>query len=238
MKRLNLKGNRFCRLLVLRYHSNDKYQRTKWLCQCECGNKKIIAGYTLKAGSAKSCGCLQKEKAGLNKADMIDREFGDLTVIAESDRTNKGRQVKWLCKCRCGRKVIIAGYRLKQGLKRCRLCAFQKRGKIVSGKNHYNWKGGITPITAKIRQSVKYAKWRRKILQRDNYTCQRCNKNNCDLNVHHIYPFAVYPEIRWDKLNAITLCLDCHGETRGKEDRYREKFLDILNQKEANNVSL
>lgn len=33
----------------------------RWLCQCDCGNQKIILGSHLKSGTTKSCGCKSRE---------------------------------------------------------------------------------------------------------------------------------------------------------------------------------
>jgi len=60
-KLINLTGQKFGRLIVVRRTDNDKYANLRWLCQCECGNEKIIRGSSLLDGSTKSCGCLHKE---------------------------------------------------------------------------------------------------------------------------------------------------------------------------------
>lgn len=60
-KRLDLVGERFGRLIVLKRAENDKQKNTMWLCGCECGNDKIVRGDHLKAGLIKSCGCLRSE---------------------------------------------------------------------------------------------------------------------------------------------------------------------------------
>lgn len=54
-------GEKFNKLVVLKRIENDKFGNTKWLCQCECGNKKEVLGIHLRSGHTKSCGCLQKE---------------------------------------------------------------------------------------------------------------------------------------------------------------------------------
>jgi|SRR6185369_11040258 len=91
--------------------------------------------------------------------------------------------------------------------------ALIKNNKKRSGNLHHNWKGGITSQNAKVRASRKYAKWRKTIFERDNYTCQLCGQKGGRLQVDHIKPFAYYPELRFDLSNGRTLCFLCHKTT-------------------------
>jgi len=84
------------------------------------------------------------------------------------------------------------------------------------GKDNPNWKGGISPINVKLRNSDKGRDWRLEIFKRDNYTCQICNKRGTYLIAHHIKSFADYPELRFDINNGITLCEECHKEIHKK----------------------
>lgn len=84
---------------------------------------------------------------------------------------------------------------------------------INLGDKNPNWKGGISSINVKIRQTQKYKLWRKSIFERDNYTCQNCGIKNCYIIVHHIKCFADYPELRFIIDNGITLCKECHKKT-------------------------
>ena len=73
----------------------------------------------------------------------------------------------------------------------------------ISGKNHHNWKGGISKD--KGRYSIRF-----KILKRDNFTCQYCGRKAPDvvLNVDHIIPKS---KGGLDKLeNLKTSCRECN----------------------------
>lgn len=60
-KKLNLLGQRFGKLVVLEEVPNNKpYHQFLWRCQCDCGQKTIVATTGLRFGT-KSCGCLKKE---------------------------------------------------------------------------------------------------------------------------------------------------------------------------------
>ena len=91
-----------------------------------------------------------------------------------------------------------------------------KKGKAmpwVVGENNHNWKGGITPINTKIRNSTEYKNWRVSVFERDNYTCQECGSRGVELHADHIKPFAFHPELRLVMSNGRTLCVPCHKAT-------------------------
>lgn len=75
----DLVGRKFGRLTVLtKFDMSPSGYR--WLCQCDCGNERIIIGGNLNSGHTRSCGCLMREKNGrLNHplckvyTGMIDR---------------------------------------------------------------------------------------------------------------------------------------------------------------------
>lgn len=60
MKPLELSGQRFGRLLVIR-REGSRNGRATWYCKCDCGNYKVVIGKNLKNGKTSSCGCLHKE---------------------------------------------------------------------------------------------------------------------------------------------------------------------------------
>lgn len=57
----DLTGKKFGKLTVLSYAFSDKHRFSHYLCQCECGNKKIINGNSLTSGRTKSCGCIENK---------------------------------------------------------------------------------------------------------------------------------------------------------------------------------
>lgn len=120
------------------------------------------------------------------------------------------------------------GFRSKESyLKGARKSSEAQRGKprpFQSGAKNFLWKGGITPINVKIRQSLECKNWRRSIFERDNYSCQVCQRTYCILNAHHIKPFSKCPELRFDIDNGVTLCVPCHNESKRKEAWYEEQL--------------
>lgn len=61
----------------------------------------------------------------------------------------------------------------------------------------------------KDRTCKEYQKWRKAVLERDNYTCQMCGSKE-KLHVHHIRSFKDYSDLRFDIKNGVVLCKNCH----------------------------
>ena len=57
--RIDIRGLYFGRLKVLFYY-DTKRKHARWLCECACGNFKVIPGNHLRTGRARSCGCVNK----------------------------------------------------------------------------------------------------------------------------------------------------------------------------------
>jgi len=114
-------------------------------------------------------------------------------------------------------------------------CAGKKRPEISGEKNNF-WKGGITSENKRIRESIEYKSWRTDVFERDGFICQmpECEKTERYLNAHHIKRFIDYPELRLSIDNGITLCKKCHDKTKGKEEKYEELFLSIINLNKKN----
>lgn len=75
-------------------------------------------GSRLTHGGTRSCGCLRRDKTSqINLADLTGRRIGQLQVLERGE--NKGRQVRWKCRCDCGRVKLIASKQLLKGIMSC-----------------------------------------------------------------------------------------------------------------------
>lgn len=111
----DISGQRFGRLVALKI-AYRKPPKTYWLCQCDCGNSKIVDINQLTQGKIQSCGCYQRECRGQhNIHDLTGQRFGMLTVLNKTDRRTKTGNVIWLCKCDCGNEKEVAGTHLLDG---------------------------------------------------------------------------------------------------------------------------
>lgn len=55
----DITGQRFGRLVAISYAGRKSSAR--WLCQCDCGNHKVVSVDHLRNGDTRSCGCLRTE---------------------------------------------------------------------------------------------------------------------------------------------------------------------------------
>jgi hypothetical protein len=62
---IDLVGQKFGRLEVIKQVGKNKWGHTRWLCRCNCIDKSeiIVLNSNLKSGHTKSCGCVQKKEA-------------------------------------------------------------------------------------------------------------------------------------------------------------------------------
>lgn len=63
MKMHNLTGQRFGRLVAIRWTKIGK--RIAWECQCDCGKSKTTLALSLTRGLTQSCGCLRNERTAV-----------------------------------------------------------------------------------------------------------------------------------------------------------------------------
>jgi 5-methylcytosine-specific restriction endonuclease McrA len=91
-------------------------------------------------------------------------------------------------------------------------------------EEHWNWKGGISRTYKIGYYSTEYKEWRKKVFERDDYTCQDCGIKNTYLTAHHIKSFTYYPELRFDLDNGKALCEDCHKRTDNYKGKARSAY--------------
>ena len=96
---LVLTGNRYGKLLVIGPAEPQKTKngglRKRWQCQCDCGNKTLVAQDNLLCGHTRSCGCLKHWR-------LKRRKFGLLTPKNRIPGTRD-----WSCQCACGNQITV-----------------------------------------------------------------------------------------------------------------------------------
>ncbi len=61
-------------------------------------------------------------------------------------------------------------------------------------------------------QDKKLIEWRKKVFERDGYTCQRHGEKGGNLEAHHIKSWVKFPKLRYVVSNGITVCYEGHKE--------------------------
>lgn len=84
----------------------------------------------------------------------------------------------------------------------------------------------MTPERRKIRNTLVYRNTQKIVFEMDNYTCALCDKRGGNLQMHHIQTFWSRPDLILELYNLITLCGECHNQTKGCEDA----FVNILSE--------
>ena len=118
---------------------------------------------------------------------------------------NKGKgNFKFNCVV-CGKEVISNG-----AIRKKKFCSKECKNlysHLMRGENHWNYKGKNDKLQ---RTWAQYKEWHRKVLEKDNFTCQVCGKRGGKLEVHHIKSFADYPDLRFEVSNGIAVHKTCH----------------------------
>lgn len=167
---------------------------------------------------------LLKKKKSYNYSDAKYSTYKNKLTIDEAPKLSKDG-VSLEVKCRyCGRYFIPNNIDVRQ--------------RVQSLKGHT---GGdcflycsiscksACPIYRKIKYPKGYKKatsrevqpeLRQLVLERDNWTCQKCGKtvDEVEIHCHHVLPINESPIESADKDNCITLCRACHKEVHRLPD--------------------
>ena len=108
----DLVGQTFGLLTVLE-KGPSKNHKVHWKCECSCNEHNILYVSTDKLlnGHTRSCGCLTKN-------NLLNKTFGKLTVIEETNQRASDGCIIWRCRCSCPAHTIVevASTKLIQGL--------------------------------------------------------------------------------------------------------------------------
>lgn len=60
-KAIDITGNRYGRLVAVKFHSKNKRKQHNWLYECDCGNRHIANKADVARGNISSCGCYRDD---------------------------------------------------------------------------------------------------------------------------------------------------------------------------------
>ncbi len=158
---------------------------------CPCGNEFKTIPSKIKAGKGKYCSrkCyennytrrsgliynIQKENSGWFKKGQKGNTDSPSEKTKKKISENTKEEMKNLS---------------DEKKKRIQINQFEKGDKRLTGENNPNWCYGEYSQIHIIRNLREYKKWRTSVFERDDYTCQECNKIGRELNAHHIHSFS------------------------------------------------
>lgn len=129
---IDLTGQKFGKLICL------KRENKKWLCICDCGNKKYVGYCELTRQQTRSCGCLRSCENNKKVIKLKGQKFNKWTIIDAVIERSKSNELQARVKCDCGKiETRIISHVIKGRTKKCKNCMrdyslINKRfGKIV-----------------------------------------------------------------------------------------------------------
>lgn len=97
---IDRKGLKYGRLTVIKY-AGSKHKGAQWLCECECGETKVIDGQLLQKGSTKSCGCIVRLPSGKASFNVVYKTYVYSAKKRELEFTLTKEQFKHLTTQNC-----------------------------------------------------------------------------------------------------------------------------------------
>jgi hypothetical protein len=180
---------------------------------CPNGHKHSIRWYNWRKG--KRCYYCHKYKFSI---EYVRKAFEEENYILLSDEYHN-TETKLGYICPEGHRHSITWQKWQQG-RRCPICYYLR----ISGKNHYNWKGGVTydPYC----DVWKDRDFKKSILERDNYQCQNpdCWETSERLSVHHVN----YNKKDCRPKNLITLCNSCNSRANFNREWQEIYYTEIM----------
>src|SRR6266705_146108 len=81
---LDERGNRYGRLLVIKFMSMTAASSAIFLCECDCGKRTEVVGRELRNGDTQSCGCYNRDLTRQRNREHSETKhyrFRDLTGL-------------------------------------------------------------------------------------------------------------------------------------------------------------
>lgn len=161
---------------------------------------------------------------GINNS-MYGKHFSE-DAIKKMSNKHKNREGYWKGKERPDVKERMINNNpmknkdyVKKSIEKRKRLEYEGKIKHLFGEENPSYKHGLSvgrkDYNYQFKESLK-----KKIKERDNYTCQECNNTENILSVHHID----YDKLNNSSYNLITLCLICHGKIQKNREHWKNYF--------------
>ena len=203
---------------------------------CGLGYQPFVVGaiFDMKTGIGK-----WKRTEAHNKAKSESYKKKGIKPPSRKGKTpwNKGKTGCYSEETRKSISKSVSKY-LKENPLKLNEDARRKIGEAHKGEKSTFWKGGVSKKNRTERENImtsfEYQSWRRKIFERDDYTCQMegCGKRGGKIRAHHIKKFALYPDLRFDLRNGVVICEGCDcKKVVHREEKWEKYFFSNLTQR-------
>lgn len=125
-KFIDLTGHKYNRLTPLYRVENNKENKARWVCRCDCGNIVTVTGKDLRTNNTKSCGCLNYDRLHSQMIDLTGQRFGRLVVVGYYGKSPSGSAL-WNCQCDCGNMTVVTGNNLKTKYSKTMSCGCYRK---------------------------------------------------------------------------------------------------------------
>lgn len=211
--------DRGCILLSTEYKNNTL--PLKYICSC---GYKTTTRFTNFSRGHKCKNCRSKAVSSSRRFTLEQvREIfekGGCKLVSK-EYLGSSEPLDYICEC--GRKSTILLGNFQKGT-RCRHCGYDK----LRGDKHYNWNPSKDKDS---RNTPEYRKWRKEVLERDEYICQKCGETYWSMTAHHVFNYKDNEESRYDVDNGTTLCRPCHTDFHnqyGYEGNNGDQFICFM----------
>ena len=141
------------------------------------------------------------------------------------------KKVRKVVKCViCGKDILRSDNRLK--IRPNPICSKECRKKL---QHNLSYNPNITDEEReKTRKNPQNREFIKKVLERDNYTCQICKNRGGGLVVHHISGYNHDKKNRYNINNGVVLCEKCHitfHKKYGYGNNTKEQYIEYANQR-------
>ena len=141
-RKLNLVGQQFGELTVIKQFGSDSRGNVIWECLCSCGRIKNIIGFSLTMGKTTACGHNNlgnnKEHFDNKAEEHVGEKKNRLEIIAVLDKDKSGNY-KYAAICDCGEITEFQYGHFKSGNVKSCGCLLEEYNASCKGKNHSRW---------------------------------------------------------------------------------------------------
>lgn len=119
----NIIGCRFGRLLVIGYAGKNKFRHATWICQCDCGTKKVVSGLALKRGLTRPSPDHSIDRFPDNNGDYEPGNCRWATQTQQGSNRRTNRLIEF-----DGQRLCVSEWAAKQGIKVVTLASRLRHG--------------------------------------------------------------------------------------------------------------